>query len=143
MTELKDFKAIADIWDEEGAEYEIFYTKPHFFVDASLGLQGLQRIREDFGKDVDNDLKEHYVSLGIIKTSEVIELTIFPLMQGHTWSPKGEAFEFIKEKGLKHTSMSVGDVIKGVKSGNCYMVDMFGFSLIQAKSQTVEKELEA
>ncbi|MEZ9709328.1 hypothetical protein AB4254_11670 [Vibrio breoganii] len=142
MKQLKDFKAISDIWDDEGTEFEIFYSKPSFFRDALAGLRGLQSIHEDFGKDAGKDMNEFYVSLGTIKISGDPEETLFMLMQGENWSPNGEAREFIKEKGLKHTSMSVGDVIKNAKSGRYYMVDMFGFSRIQEKSKTAEKDFE-
>jgi hypothetical protein len=33
-------------------------------------------------------------------------------MQGDIWSPRGEARPIIKELGIHHTSMSVGDLIK-------------------------------
>ena len=46
-------------------------------------------------------------------------------MQAEHWSPNGEAKNLIREKGLNHTSMSVGDTI--VKNGVVYMVDMLGF----------------
>lgn len=38
--------------------------------------------------------------------------SIFYALQGENWSPKGEANEFIRSKKLRHTSMSVGDVVK-------------------------------
>lgn len=37
--------------------------------------------------------------------------SLFGAMQGHNWSPRGEARRLIKTLGLDHTSMSVGDVI--------------------------------
>jgi hypothetical protein len=37
---------------------------------------------------------------------------VFYNMQGEIWSPNGEARELIQSKGLRHTSMSVGDVIE-------------------------------
>ena len=46
-------------------------------------------------------------------------------MQGEKWSPKGEARELIKSKGLRHTSMSVGDVM--VVNGKPLLVDSVGF----------------
>jgi hypothetical protein len=36
---------------------------------------------------------------------------VFFLMQGEQWSPNGEARELIELLGLRHTSMSVGDLI--------------------------------
>jgi len=50
---------------------------------------------------------------------------IFMAMQGEMWSPQAQARNLILGKGLVHTSMSVGDVIK---IGNrAWMVDMRGF----------------
>ena len=36
---------------------------------------------------------------------------VFVKMQGHMWSPRGEAFALIEALELEHTSMSVGDVL--------------------------------
>jgi len=47
-------------------------------------------------------------------------------MQGMNWSPYGEARELIRSKGLKHTSMSVGDVIKD-PTGAYWRVEDLGF----------------
>ena len=53
---------------------------------------------------------------------------VFYAMQGEVWSPHGEAREFIRSLGLKHTSMSVGDVIYDVSARKYYVVDFIGFS---------------
>lgn len=37
--------------------------------------------------------------------------TLYGPLQGDFWSPKGEARDFILGLGLRHTSMSVGDVL--------------------------------
>lgn len=50
---------------------------------------------------------------------------IYALMQGENWSPNGEARDVIRVRGLRHTSMSIGDV---VKIGNeAWMVSFAGF----------------
>lgn len=50
---------------------------------------------------------------------------VFQAMQGESWSPNGEARSLIREKGLSHTSMSVGDV---VEIGEFFfMVDSMGW----------------
>jgi hypothetical protein len=36
---------------------------------------------------------------------------VFEMMQGEIWSPNGEARSLISKLGLRHTSMSVGDVV--------------------------------
>jgi hypothetical protein len=48
------------------------------------------------------------------------------MQKGEHWSPNGEARELIKSKGLKHTSMSVGDIFISPET-IVYMVDMLGF----------------
>lgn len=47
--------------------------------------------------------------------------------QGEYWSPNGEANSLIDSLGLKHTSMSVGDVIQNLKNNRYYEVDNVGF----------------
>lgn len=37
---------------------------------------------------------------------------IFTSLQGERWSPEGEARQLIWNMGLRHTSMSVGDVVE-------------------------------
>jgi hypothetical protein len=53
-------------------------------------------------------------------------------MQGEVWSPNGEARELILSKGLEHTSMTVGDVIRSHQTGEHWMVGQFGFEPILA-----------
>jgi len=49
---------------------------------------------------------------------------VYEAMQGHNWSPQGEARAMIEGLGLEHTSMSVGDVIQDVRGpGRAFMVD--------------------
>jgi len=59
------------------------------------------------------------------------ELT-YHFMQGEVWSPLGEARQLITECGLKHTSMSVGDImiVHQADGRYAYGVDYEGFSVI-------------
>ncbi len=50
---------------------------------------------------------------------------VYRKMQAEIWSPGGQQNEFIQSKGLHHTSMSVGDVIRA--GDECYEVAMIGF----------------
>ena len=43
----------------------------------------------------------------------------FRRMQGESWSPQGEARELLQAMGLRHTSMSVGDVLQD-QDGTCW-----------------------
>ena len=56
------------------------------------------------------DLKKTHVFLGTTRETDFER--IYAMMQGESWSPKGEANSFIEGKDLQHTSMSAGDVIK-------------------------------
>ena len=51
---------------------------------------------------------------------------VFYEMQSEVWSPNGAARDLIRDKGLVHTSMSVGDVIVD-PDGAVHLVGMFGF----------------
>jgi len=52
--------------------------------------------------------------------------SIYYNMQGEIWSPNGEARPLIEEKGLGHTSMSIGDIVE-LDDGSLHMVDSVGF----------------
>lgn len=68
-------------------------------------------------------LSRTHVLLGKIK--ETNPDRIYEMMQAPNWSPGGKARGLIRAKGLHHTSMSVGDVIK--VGGKLLMVDRHGF----------------
>jgi len=55
----------------------------------------------------------------------------FCKMQADSWSPKGEASSIIRRMGLKHTSMSVGDVLEGKNS--YWQCDVAGWGIIPNK----------
>lgn len=51
---------------------------------------------------------------------------VFTTQQGEVWSPKGEARPLIESLHLRHTSMSVGDVVCDNK-GTYQVCDFFGW----------------
>jgi hypothetical protein len=53
--------------------------------------------------------------------------TVFTQMQGEVWSPEGEARPLIEALGLRHTSMSVGDVALDPVTGEVFVCDMTGW----------------
>ncbi len=55
---------------------------------------------------------------------------IYSYMQAERWSEFGTARPLIEALGLKHTSMSVGDVIED-EEGNFYEVDVIGFRKLE------------
>lgn len=110
---------------------EIWYMRPEFFRDFSMGLSFLLRHGSELSqklKVTDIPSKTH-VLLGKIKEYRLEK--IFYFMQGEIWSPYGEANSLIKKKGLHHTSMSVGDIIK-IKN-RIMIVEKSGFKELNPK----------
>lgn len=103
---------------------EIWYMKPDFFRDGTMGYEWLEK--QGRLPDV-NDLKDTHNLLGVIRETNLE--TIFEIMQGEYWSPRGQARSLIQKKGLHHTSMSVGDII--VVHGEVFMVDSTGFRRVK------------
>ena len=57
-------------------------------------------------------------------------------MQGHNWSPNGEAREKIESLGLDHTSMHIGDLLVEIETGRKLIVDIVGFEIFVEGKQT-------
>lgn len=77
---------------------------------------------------------KHYCSSGLdethreVRTVEAENLSdVFRQMQGENWYPNGEARELIQSLGLKHTSMSVGDVAYSHDEEIFYLVESIGW----------------
>jgi hypothetical protein len=62
---------------------------------------------------------------------------VYFFMQGENWSPNGEARQAIQDLGLSHTSMMIGDVIEDLDTGEFFMVNIFGFSLLTVPENVV------
>lgn len=99
---------------------EIWYMKPRFFRDGIAGTAWLKKRKK---LPTRKALKKTHVLLG--KISEQNPRRIYKMMQGDNWSPDGEAKSFILKKGVQHTSMSIGDIIK--IGGKVLIVDRVGF----------------
>ena len=78
---------------------EIWYMRPEWFAKGSMGR-----------KPDPNNLGDTHSCLGATGLTDLEE--IFLNMQKKRWSPNGEARAFIHKKGVMHTSMSTGDVVK-------------------------------
>lgn len=104
--------------------YQIWYMKPSWFRDGMVGKK----------PDVAN-LNATHVHLKDLDIEEFKNFAdenldhIYHQMQGEIWSPNGEACELIRSKGLRHTSMSVGDVIVDPR-GKVHVVASFGFEAL-------------
>lgn len=100
---------------EQQTVFHVFYMRPDFFADGILGA-------------ATPDLAETHIHLkDVVLPGGPDRLEdVFAIMQGEHWSPNGEARELIAAKGLRHTSMSTGDVV--VVNGAPHMVVSFGFA---------------
>jgi hypothetical protein len=78
---------------------QIWYMKPDYFRKGTSGEGGVDP----------KDLTKTHVHLGNVYYTDLED--VFKVMQGEVWSPNGEANGLIVSKGLRHTSMSVGDVV--------------------------------
>jgi hypothetical protein len=102
------------------------------------GIESLPRLPEKVSLPTPQNIWDSHVKLGAINgaagryDAPALEV-IFAVMQGENWSPRGEARDLITSKGLRHTSMSVGDIIQP-PDGTLWYVDSFGFEKIWPRS---------
>ena len=122
----EQYKSIADAVEATGDDgyapgaTEIWYATDTFSREAGMGYDWLEK------KGIlpnPTELGLTHRMIGSIK--ERNSGRIYHMMQGEVWSPEGEARTMIRRKGLGHTSMSVGDIIK--VGGKTLFVDRMGF----------------
>ena len=95
--------------------YAVYYSKnPTFVEGVKIG-----------------DLSKTHQYLGFMGAGGLEDL--FVKMQGESWSPQGEARGLIKHLGLKHTSMSVGDVVLDVLTGEWWECAGAGWNVLGNK----------
>jgi hypothetical protein len=99
-------------------KYDVWYMKPSWFGEGIFGKKPDPAKLEA----THTPLKSVEVEDG---TPNLLEY-VFRQMQAEVWSPNGEARSLIRQKGLEHTSMSVGDVVVS-PGGNKFVVGRFGF----------------
>ena len=80
---------------------QVWYMRQSWFADGLLGSTPVINSLES--------LSATHIKLGSVNT--VGAEMIFAMMQGERWSPCGEANGLIRELGLSHTSMLVGDIV--------------------------------
>jgi hypothetical protein len=115
---LNDAAANYQIKDLEKGTTKIWYAKE----TRNLGM-GYDWCQKKNCLPDPKNLKKTHVLLGSIKGTDLDR--IFYVMQGEIWSAKGEAYSLIKDSGLSHTSMSVGDVIE--IGDKVHIIDRDGF----------------
>lgn len=118
------YKDLSDAY--EPGPTEVWYWKDDMGRDMMMGKNWL--IKYNKMPDPAN-LAATHVKIGSVK--ETNPEKVFRMMQGETWSPEGQARNFIKSSGTGHTSMSMGDIL--VINGQAQMVDRFGFSSLDAE----------
>lgn len=70
----------------------------------------------------------HFKDFQVVGTIRARDLEdVFCRMQAENWSPDGEARTLILERGLMHTSMSVGDLVYDLQTGTWHEVAHSGF----------------
>jgi len=116
---LNDAAETTGLSDLEPGDTEIWYMrwdrkvevidkgKPTF-LEASLAASGF--FDGPAWCPDEKQLLHCFVKLGSIVCGNFER--IFHIMQGEMWSPNGEARGLIRRRGLDHTSMSVGDIVK-------------------------------
>lgn len=102
--------------------FEVWYMKPSFFRDGILGTKWLH----DYGMmPTAETLTETHVHLFDIDAETVNHA--WQAQQAENWSPTGQAAGLLREKGLSHTSMSVGDILVDKKTGGVLICDSIGW----------------
>jgi hypothetical protein len=103
----------------------IFYRKePTFRLDKDISMETLSKTHVYLAAVSDSDGRS------------VSRDAVFSAMQAEVWSPNGEGRNIIRRLGLKHTSMSVGDVLVAeILDGNVtrligIQVDVRGWKII-------------
>lgn len=93
--------------------YRVHYMKPEHFGDGLCGMN----------KPTVATLTATHVFLRTVEADTLDG--VYYRSQGEIWSPNGEARALLEEKGLCHTSMSIGDVIEA--DGKFWIVAPVGF----------------
>jgi len=112
---------------------KIWYAKHDPQRDLMFGYNYVQKHPDDVYpvvRDLFTDVSRHigitHVLLGTMQRTDLG--TIYEDLQGEKWSPNGEARSLLTRLGLKHTTMSVGDIIQ--QGNRFYFVDRMGFKQI-------------
>ena len=105
--------------------YDVWYMKPEWFREGILGGESK------------GSLTSTHVFLKTVEAENLDQ--VFSKMQGENWSPNGEARDLIIEKGLQHTSMSVGDVAVD-EDGKVHIVQRSGFKQVDLHLDPLDRD---
>ncbi len=110
---------------------KIWYTKADVQRDLISGPEFWTTVLKK-ALPTSSTVKQTHTLLGSVKEKNLER--IFHHMQGEIWSPRGEARTLIRGLKLRHTSMSVGDIVQ--IGSNLFMVDRLGFLDLQTGKET-------
>ena len=89
-----------------------------------------------YGKSWTQGDKQEYVMVREFEAKDLDDA--FMKMQADIWSPRGEAHSSLEKLGVKHTSMSVGDVLQDEK-GAYHLIEIFGFQRLKSLPKRVKR----
>ena len=150
---------VADVYRQtlSPGDIRIWYRKAHdprvvdeelrtYLLDLGMGSEWIKE--KGVLLPTPNNIWRSHTKLGSIagqgrvtdvsQSGEPAVEAIYEALQGDFWSPQGEARDLIRGLGLRHTSMSMGDMIH-FPDGALWMVDTFGFKKIWPKSNPRRK----
>jgi hypothetical protein len=107
--------------------YQVFYARQPTFYPS--GVLGTPRIATA-------DLQATHIHLCNIEVGNLDDA--WQHMQAEQWSPNGEARPLIERLGLRHTSMSVGDVIRD-EGGTYWECLDLGWRRVEDETETTER----
>ena len=93
--------------------FQVYYMRPEWFGE------GIRYAEPDPA-----NLDKTHIHLRNVIANDVEQ--VWSEQQAERWSPNGEARSLIREKGLEHTSMSVGDVVVA-PDGSVHLCASIGF----------------
>ena len=131
-TSIQDAVAVTGDVGYSTGTTEIWYANDAFIREAGMGYEWLEKKGILPDPSHYTKLELTHVFLGRIKESNLNK--VMRMMQGQFWSPEGEARSLIRRKGLGHTSMSVGDIIRA--NGKTLLVDRVGFKELTSREVT-------
>jgi hypothetical protein len=98
--------------------FAVYYQKEPTFESLLVGMENVTQ----------EEIETTHQYLGFMLAQDLEDL--YMRMQGDVWSPEGEARGLITLLGLRHTSMSVGDVAYDCEDKKWYQCAMCGWEKI-------------
>ena len=120
---LNDAAERREILGLKKGDTEVWYIRPDSIWRDTMMFAGYRTPPDLKGWSV-AALAESHTLLGKVASED--EEGLWTALQGENWSPQGEARELILGKGLRHTSMMMGDIIV-LPDGTARMAASIGF----------------